>query len=41
MTDFKILIDTDVGDDIDDAFALTLAANAGLDILGVSAPETM
>ena len=36
MTDFKILIDTDVGDDIDDAFALTLAANAGLDILGVT-----
>lgn len=36
MTDLKILIDTDVGDDIDDAFALTLAANAGLDVLGVT-----
>ena len=36
MTDFRILIDTDIGDDIDDAFALTLAANAGLDIAGVT-----
>lgn len=32
----KIIIDTDIGDDIDDAFALTLAANSDLEILGIT-----
>lgn len=32
----KIIIDTDVGDDIDDAFALTLACKAGVDIAGIT-----
>ncbi len=32
----KIIIDTDIGDDIDDAFALTLAASSDLEILGIT-----
>ena len=32
----KILIDTDIGDDIDDAFALYLAMSLGLDIVGIT-----
>ncbi|MDD6994633.1 MAG: nucleoside hydrolase [Candidatus Borkfalkiaceae bacterium] len=32
----KYIIDTDIGDDIDDAFALEYAVNAGLDIIGVT-----
>lgn len=32
----KILIDTDIGDDIDDAFALLLAMDMELDIVGVT-----
>lgn len=36
MAKQKILIDTDIGDDIDDAFALLLAANMKLDIVGVT-----
>ena len=32
----KILIDTDLGDDLDDAFALMSAMCLGLDIVGVT-----
>lgn len=32
----KWLIDTDIGDDIDDAYALNYAVNAGLNIVGVT-----
>lgn len=32
----KIIIDTDIGDDIDDAFALLAAMEMGLDIVGVT-----
>lgn len=32
----KVIIDTDIGDDIDDAFALLLAMNLDLDIIGVT-----
>ena len=36
MKDTKILIDTDIGDEIDDAWALYLAMRQGLDIVGVT-----
>ncbi len=32
----KYIIDTDIGDDIDDAFAIEYAVNAGLDIIGIT-----
>ena len=32
----KIIIDTDIGDDIDDAFALLLAAELNIDIVGIT-----
>lgn len=32
----KYIIDTDIGDDIDDAFALDLALHCGLDLIGVT-----
>lgn len=32
----KIIIDTDIGDDIDDALALLAAMNAGFDIIGIT-----
>ena len=32
----KILIDTDIGDDVDDAFALVAAMDLGLEILGIT-----
>lgn len=33
---YKVIIDTDIGDDIDDAFALLLAMQLGLDIIGIT-----
>lgn len=36
MYNEKIIIDTDPGDDIDDAFAIAFAANAGMNIIGVT-----
>jgi purine nucleosidase/pyrimidine-specific ribonucleoside hydrolase len=32
----KIIIDMDIGDDIDDAFALLLAMHSGMDIIGIT-----
>ncbi|GHV02451.1 ribosylpyrimidine nucleosidase [Clostridia bacterium] len=32
----KYIIDTDIGDDIDDAFAVAFAANAGLNLIGIT-----
>lgn len=32
----KYIIDTDIGDDIDDAFAIEYAVNAGMDIIGIT-----
>lgn len=32
----KFIIDTDIGDDIDDAFAIQYALNAGLDVVGIT-----
>lgn len=32
----KYIIDTDIGDDIDDAFAIKFAVNAGLNIIGIT-----
>jgi len=36
MEKIKVLIDTDIGDEIDDALALYLAMRAGLDIVGIT-----
>ena len=36
MKDLKIIIDTDIGTDIDDAYALALALRGHLEILGIS-----
>lgn len=37
MVNRKIIIDTDIGDDIDDAFAISLAIKSGvLDIVGIT-----
>ena len=33
---FKLIIDTDIGDDIDDAFALLLAMKLDIDIIGIT-----
>ena len=35
MIEERYIIDTDPGDDIDDAFAITLAVKAKLDLVGI------
>ena len=34
--DEKYIIDTDIGDDVDDAFAVMLAAKSKLDVIGIT-----
>ena len=36
MTEKKFILDTDIGDDIDDAYALDLALKKNLPLLGVT-----
>lgn len=36
MTDKKFILDTDIGDDIDDAYALDFALKKNLPLLGVT-----
>ena len=36
MIEERYIIDTDPGDDIDDAFAITLAVKAKLDLVGIT-----
>ena len=33
---YKYIIDTDIGDDVDDTFAVILAANAPMDLIGIT-----